>query len=48
MFRVSLDEGFDEGCFPNARGTNDRNNGRRWFGWEAVDKRNMETLFFDL
>lgn len=48
MFGVPLDERFDESGFPNSGRTNDRNDGRRRFGREAIDERNMEALFFDL
>lgn len=48
VFCVSFDERLDKSCFSNARRTDDGNDDRRRFGREAIDKRNMEALFFDL
>lgn len=48
MLRVPFDERFNEGGFSHTRRTDNSDNGGRWFGREAIDEGNMETLFFDL
>jgi len=45
---VALDEGLDEGCFAYAGRTNNGDDERGRFFWEAVDKRDVQALFFDL
>lgn len=48
MLGVALDKGLDEGCFAHAWRTNDGDNERGRLFWEAVDKRNVQALFFNL
>lgn len=48
MLGVSLDERFDESGFPHTWRTDNGDDGGRRFGWEAIDKGNMEALLFDL
>lgn len=48
MLGVAFDEGLDEGCFAHAWRTNDGDDEGGRFFWEAVDKRDVEALLFDL
>ena len=45
---ITLDQGFDEGGFADAGGTDNGDNYGRGFFREAVDKGNVEAFFFDL
>ncbi len=48
MLSVAFYEGFDEGGFADAGGTDNGDNYGRGFFREAVDKGNVEAFFFDL
>jgi len=48
VLSVAFYEGFDEGGFADAGGTDNGDNYGRGFFREAVDKGNVEAFFFDL